>query len=406
MFEAIEQLTREETELRHSKLKKLFGTKNPNASGMLIFSSLNIYYLTGIFTNGVLYIPMNGEPALMIRKGIERAKLETSLTNIMPFRSYSDITNILVDLNIPLGDTVGVEMGGITWATSNLLKSKIQGIEFTDITGLINKARAVKTDYELKKLRIAGQLHLESYEALAQKIRPLMTEREISVLTFEEFLKRGHAGLVRQTNLGGENVLGQLAVGDNSNYPVVRDSPAGSIGGHPCTPYLGSNAKWEKNSLLLVDLGFSYQGYITDKTQTYWAGSKNSVPDAIKKAYDICVEIHDRTAAALVPGATPEEIWQLSLEIAKKAGMAENYMGTGGNQVKFLGHGIGLTLDEYPPIANKFTDPFEAGMLIALEPKMGFKGIGMVGIENVFEIKDDSGAKSITGTDTDLICIE
>ncbi len=405
MFEAIEKLSLAETNLRHTKLKNLFFKKNPQANGILVFSSLNIYYLTGVFANGLLYIPAEGEAILLLRKGIERAKLETSLSKIAPFRSYAELSNILADFGTSLGQVIGVEMGGITWSMANNLKSKIKDVEFIDVSSFINRARAVKTEYELIKMRIAGQRHLESYEALAQKIRPFMTEREIAIQTFEEFLKRGHAGLVRNTALGGENVLGQLGVGDNSNYPVPRDSPSGSIGGHPATPYLGHNTKWEMHTPLLVDLGYSHEGYITDKTQSYWAGSKNSVPDLIKKAYDVCVEIQNKSAECLVAGAIPEEIWQKSLEIAKRANMAENYMGTGGNQVKFLGHGIGLSLDEFPPIANKILEPLEVGMLIALEPKMGFKGIGMVGIENVFEITEQK-AVSITGTDFELICIE
>ncbi len=405
MFKAIEQLNLEETILRHIKLKKLVTAKHPEACGIMVFSALNIYYLTGIYTSGILFIPIQGEPILLLRKGIERARLETSLANIDTFRSYGDLANIFEKYGIKLDKVLGIEMAGITWAMSNMLKAKLENFEFIDISPFINRARAVKTEYEIIKMRIGGQKHLESYDALAQKLCHQMTEREISVLTFEEFLKRDHAGLIRNNALGGENVLGQLGIGDNSNYPVTRDSPSGSVGGHPATPYLGSEQKWEKNSLLMVDLGFSYQGYITDKTQTYWSGSKKSVPDNIRKAYDICVEIQNRASDLLVDGAIPEHIWQKSLEIVKKAGLEEHYMGTGGNQVKFLGHGIGLALDEFPPIANKIVEPLQKNMFIALEPKMGFKGIGMVGIENVFEITQD-GAKSITGTDFELICIE
>ncbi len=405
MFEAVERLSLEETSLRHARLRKLLSAKSPAVRGVLVFSQMNIYYLTGIFTSGVLWIPMQGEAVLWLRKGGERAKLETSLKNIYDFTSYGDLLPFFAEHGIGLGSAVGVEMSGLTWAMSNKLRAKLKNIEFVDITNLINKCRSVKTEYELQKMRIAGQRHAQSYEAFSAKVKHGMTERELSILMFNEFLERGHAGIVRSSSLGVENVLGQLGVGDNSNYPIVRDSPSGSVGCHPATPYLGGETKWEKHSLLMVDLAFCYEGYASDKTQVYWSGSKKSVPDEIKRAYDFCVEVQNTAANTLIAGELPERIWQKSFEMAKDAGYSENYMGFGGNQVKFLGHGIGLCLDEYPPLANKFVEPLEVGMLIALEPKLGLKGLGMVGIENVFEITEH-GAKSLTGNDFEMICID
>jgi Xaa-Pro aminopeptidase len=57
--------------------------------------------------------------------------------------------------------------------------------------------------------------------------------------------------------------------------------------------------------------------------------------------------------------------------------------------VKFLGHGIGLEIDELPVLARGFKQPLEAGMTIAIEPKFTFPGIGVVGIENSYLITDD-----------------
>jgi Xaa-Pro aminopeptidase len=77
-------------------------------------------------------------------------------------------------------------------------------------------------------------------------------------------------------------------------------------------------------------------------------------------------------------------------------------MGFGGRRVQFLGHGIGLEVDEMPVIASGFDEPLEEGMTIALEPKKGIEGVGMVGIENTFVVTP-GGGRPITGRDRGLI---
>ena len=79
-------------------------------------------------------------------------------------------------------------------------------------------------------------------------------------------------------------------------------------------------------------------------------------------------------------------------------------MGFGARKVKFLGHGIGLTIDELPVIANGFDEPIQEGMVFAVEPKKGIPKIGMVGIENTF-IVTPTGGRNITGNHPGLLLV-
>jgi len=74
-------------------------------------------------------------------------------------------------------------------------------------------------------------------------------------------------------------------------------------------------------------------------------------------------------------------------------------MGFGTNKVSFLGHGIGLVIDEYPAIASKIRIPLEKNMIIALEQKKGLEGNGLVGIENTFLVTEHGGEKLTIGLD-------
>ena len=67
------------------------------------------------------------------------------------------------------------------------------------------------------------------------------------------------------------------------------------------------------------------------------------------------------------------------------------------NGCKFLGHSIGLTMDESPVLARGFEEPIRAGMTFAVEPKIALEGIGLVGCENTYEVVSDGPARSLTG---------
>ena len=79
-------------------------------------------------------------------------------------------------------------------------------------------------------------------------------------------------------------------------------------------------------------------------------------------------------------------------------------MGYGGRCAGFLGHGIGLQIDEYPAIAKGFDEPLVEGMVIALEPKRGVSGVGMVGGENTYLVTS-GGGKSLTGNHPGLMLV-
>ncbi|WP_147821278.1 M24 family metallopeptidase [Salidesulfovibrio onnuriiensis] len=407
MFESLAQIPVEELQRRHDACRKHLESVAPGAGGLLIFSRLNIYYMTGTMGQGVLWLPMQGKPVLMIRKGIERARLESGLGNIVPFKSYSDMPGIAAEVGCPFPKRIAAIMSGLTWNLGMLLQAKLGDYEFVAGDHALTLTRAVKSEWELRTMRLCGERHHCSlFELIPRRIRPGMTEREISHVCWQVFFENGHQGLLRMQAHGEEAFLGHVSAGDSGNYPSSFNGPLGVRGEHPAIPLMGYAGKaWNAGEPLALDIGFVVDGYQTDKTQVYWAGAESSIPDNVRRAHGFCIEIQNSVAAMAKPGVTPEELYLFSQSEAEKHGFAEGFMGLGDNKVPFLGHGIGLNIDEYPAIARKFTQPLEAGMALALEPKVGIEGVGMVGVENTFEVTD-SGAKSITGDDFSIVCVE
>lgn len=397
----------EELKTRWEKCRRFLREFSPDAGGLLAFSRLQLYYLTGSLVNGAVWIPLDGEPVLFVRRSLERARIESAVKNILPFKSYKHLAPLAKEAGSPLTEVVGVESAGLTWQLGEMLTSRVNGVRFISADKALSFSRAIKSEYELEIMRRTGERHHHAlFNVLPTKIRPGMTEREISHIIWNVFFDLGHQGMMRMQSYGEEIFLGHVSAGDSGIYPSSFNGPLGLRGEHPSSPFMGNAAiRWEKGTPLSTDVGFVLEGYHTDKTQIYWAGSKTSIPAEVLSAQSFCEDMQALAADMLKPGTTPEEIYLAVLQEAEKSGFSEGFMGLGESKVPFLGHGIGLAVDGFPPIAKGFDMKIERGMVFAFEPKQAIPDVGMVGVENTFEVTAD-GCRSITGDNFDLICVE
>ncbi|MBU4377580.1 MAG: M24 family metallopeptidase [Proteobacteria bacterium] len=407
MFEAIARIPAEELARRHAALRKHLEAVAPKAGGILVFSRLNIYYLTGTSGQGVLWLPLLGEPVLMLRKGVSRARLEAGVRHIVPFKSYSELPGLCADAGSPMTPVLAAVMAGLTWQLGTLLAAKLSAHTLVSGDHAMALAKMVKSEFELEIMRRCGDKHHRSlYDILPGRIRPGMTEREVAHHAWAVFFEHGHMGILRMQAHDEECFLGHVSAGDSGNYPSSFNGPLGLRGEHPAVVLMG-NAKtvWQPGQPLMLDIGFQIEGYHTDKTQAYFAGPVSAIPDAIRRAHDFCIEVQDWVCDKAKPGVTPAELYAGSLDMAKRRGFAEGFMGLDDNQVPFVGHGIGLTIDEFPAIARGFDLPLEPGITLAVEPKQGVRGVAMVGVENTFEITA-TGARCITGDSYEMVGVE
>lgn len=391
---------------RWDRCRKLLQQFIPQAQGLLVFSRLNIYYFCGSFANGVFWLPTSGDPVLLCRRGEERAKIESPMPHIYPFTSYRDIASILADAGSPLPKLVAAEMNGLSWALANSLTKHLPDRQFVPADKIISMSRAHKSKWELSFLREAGRRHARCLtEILPQFLHEGISELAICHKISEIFYAEGHLGILRMENYGEEVFLGHVSVGESANYPSVFNGPVGLRGVHPAAPHMGSaEVRWTAGKPLIIDNGFTLAGYMTDKTQVYWLGEKETIPVTAREAHDFCISLQDQIVELLRPGTLPSAIWNHCLERVERSEWNDGFMGLGKNKVFFAGHGIGLAVDEYPVLARGFDLPLEEGMTLAVEPKIGIPGFGMVGVENTFEVTPEGG-KSLTGEEFDILTV-
>ncbi|MGA1861909.1 Xaa-Pro peptidase family protein [Deferribacter thermophilus] len=387
---------KDELQRRLKMFKETMNKFAPEWELAVFFDKINIFYLTGTMQNGTLFIQRDDKPYFFIRRNFDRALAESEFENLVPIKSFRDINQYITHLP----KTVHISKDSTPISIFERFNSyfNFEKVESLDLA--INYTRSIKSEYELEFIVKAGEIHRITKEDIVPKLLVEgMTEFDFARLLLNEMLKIGHHGITRIKSFNGELYLGNICFGENSNYFNSFDGPGGLKGVCPAVPLFGNReTRLEKNMLVHVDTACGYMGYYTDKTQIYYTGK---TPNKVIDIHKQCVAIQNKVAEMLKPGITPQEIYN-NIMAELDNDFLNGFMGYKSNQVKFLGHGIGLNVDEFPAIAKGFDIPLEENMVIAVEPKKSIDGIGMVGIENTY-IVTKNGGKCITGTNYDII---
>lgn len=366
---------------------------------IVIISKINQYYLTGTMQDGMLFIPREDQAQYWVRRSFERARDESLFPAIYPMESYKDAARAFGSFP----SEVYLETEFVPLAMLQRIQKYFPFHSIKSVEPVITWVRAIKSEYELALMRESGRIHQKVLEQkIPEMLREGMSEAELALQLYSILIQEGHQGVSRFGMFDTEMLLGHICFGKSSIYPTYFNGPGGNYGMGPSIPSFGSRENRLKNGdLVFIDIGCGVDGYHTDKTMTYVFGG--DLPEEAIQAHSKCVQIQNRIAGMLKPSTTPELVYKTIMD-SLDADFLRNFMGFGSRRVKFLGHGIGLLIDEAPVIAEGFREPMQEGMVFALEPKKGIEDIGMVGIENTF-IVTAQGGECITGNHSGLLRI-
>jgi len=370
---------------------------NPGWELAVVFSKINLYYFTGTMQDGMLLIPRDDGAVFWVRRSFERAENESFFDDIRPMKSFRDA----VARYSHLPETIYLETEAVPVALLARFQKYFPCFNIQALDVQIAKIRAVKSSYEIACMERSGRIHQHVLEEMVPELlREGMNEAQFVTQLFSVLIEEGHHGVTRFGMFDTEMIVGQVGFGESSLYPTCFNGPGGCYGMSPAVPLIGSRERrLKKGDLVFVDIGCGVDGYHTDKTMTYMFGK--SLPDDVIAIHHQCVEIQNKMASLLRPGMAPSKLYDTIMQSLDQA-FLQNFMGYGSRQVQFLGHGVGLQIDEIPIIARGFDDPLMEGMILALEPKKGVPDVGMVGIENTFLVTSSKG-QCITGDNPGLI---
>jgi len=373
-----------EIDQRLDKLKLQLEKNNIGAA--LMIQRADLFYFSGTVQQAHLFVPAEDEPILMVLKSLERARAESPLRRIVPLDSPKVAPEILTKSGYDLPQTIGMELDVLPANSYFYYKRLFEGKNIVDISHLIRRTRAIKSTYEIDIMRRAAILSDRVAARVPELLREGITELELAGLVEAEARKRGHQGIVRMRLWGSEIFYGHLMAGPSGAVPSFLASPTGGTGASPAVAQGPSFRPIQRHEPVLVDYVFGLNGYYSDHTRIFSIGE---LPDDLMAAHTAMLDVQALIQKAAKPGVKSGDLFDLALERTRELGYGQHFMGVGKERIRFIGHGIGVELDDYPFLAAGQKLELQKNMTLALEPKLIFPEKGVVGIENTHRVTEN-----------------
>jgi Xaa-Pro dipeptidase len=362
------------------------GMARQGLDGLLLVAAADVVYLAGTAQSGHLVVPAEGEPWLGVRRDLDRAVAESALERVEPLRSLRGLPDALAGAGLGGRVRLGLELDVLPAASYLRYRDLLPEADLADAMPAVWAARSRKTPWELERIRRACAQVDAAFARAPEILRP--GRRECDALSDLGHVLRedDHEGALRFRGLDGDLFFGQVLGGPSAAVPGPADTPL-SGGGLSSAHGRGPGRRTLRaGDAVVVDLSGLVEGYCSDETRTFFVGE----PDPhLRAALEVCRRALAACVERLVPGTPSTALYDTGLEVAEEAGLGEHYMGHGPARVRFVGHGIGLEVNEPPYLARGREEPLAEGNVVAVEPKLVFPGEGAVGIENSYLVTAD-----------------
>lgn len=371
--------------------------------GAIIVQRADLYYFSGTAQNGWLIVPAaeEGEPVLAVSRSQARARTESPIGRQVPFGSPRDLPALLAAAGLSGATRLGLELDVLPVRDWFRLKDLQPGVELADVSMAIREQRAVKSEWEIGQHEGAAGILARVYREVPDILRA--AEREIDACAAVEgsLRRHGHQALIRIRRFNMELAGVTLVSGPTASAPQPFDGADGQVGLYPPVPSSGGERRLRSGEPVMVDLVAGYNGYIVDQTRIFCLG--RLADDELRDAHRLALDIEAGAARQLVAGAPCGPIYAEAHARAQASPFAAGFMGWGENQVSFLGHGVGLELDELPILTGRSRTTLAPGMMVAVEPKFFFGDRGGVGVENTWVVTGGAPRNLTAATPSDIV---
>ncbi len=367
--------------------------KKLGADGCLLSVDVNLYYVTGRIFNGYFYLPVEGSPWFFVKR-------PNNLTGEQLENIYKpeQITEIFATRGIPMPEKLLMESDELTYNEYLRLQKVFNPKETGNATALLRSVRTIKTPWEIEQFRISAKIHTKTYAEIPECFRPGMTDLEFQYEIEKRMRKNGSMGVFRTFGSNMDIFMGSVLAGDNAETPSPFDFALGGGGVNEALP-IGANGTLLKEGIaVMVDMAGNYTPYTTDMTRVFSIGK---LPELAYKAHKVSLHIQEEIMKISKPGTSCAELYNIASAMAEKENLSQYFMGTK-QQAKFVGHGIGIQINELPVLTPRSKELLEPNMVFALEPKFVIPEVGAVGIENSF-IVTETGLEKLTCAEEEII---
>ncbi|MHB9145960.1 MAG: M24 family metallopeptidase [Symbiobacteriia bacterium] len=371
---------REEFDRRLGNLRA--GLEQAGLDAALLLDPADLVYFTGLGLHGQLLVPRERDPIYLVQINWARAKAESWVADVRPSLGLKTVRETLSELGLA-GAALGVELDVLPAAQTDRLKETLKPGRVGNISSLIWGLRSVKSAAELAVMEQAGRISAANFARFRELTRPGVTEVELFAAMQQNEME---LGADQGAHIRAWNSLlpyGVVLSGPNtamiSGYWMTMTGPGPSA----AQPYGTGRRRLEPHDLVILDRVVSYQGYVVDEARTFVLGE----PDARQQEYRTALEtVLDAAISAVRPGAPVLAVYKEALRAATEAGIADVFMTRAEYDFEYVGHGVGLEMDEGPLVTPRAEMTMVPGMTLALEPKVIVPGWGGLTMEETVAV--------------------
>jgi Xaa-Pro aminopeptidase len=378
------------------KIKKVQAAiKEMGMDACLLSVDVNLFYMTGRIFTGYYHLPAERQPFCFVKR-----PNNMSGEQIVQIRKPEQIAEYLQSAGIALPRKLLLETDEIPYNECIRLQALFQMPEIGNATTLMRQVREIKTPWEIAQLRISAQKHAEAYAKIPSCFRQGMTDIEFQIEIERQMRLNGSIGVFHTFGSNMNVFMGSVLAGSNAEAVSPFDFALGGNGLTPFCPFGANGTLLEQGITVMIDMAGNFTPYMTDMTRVYAVGK---LPDIAYRAHRVALDIQEEFMQVARPGFPCAELYQKALVRVDKEGLTGYFMGTG-QQAKFIGHGIGLQINELPVFSSRSKEVLLPGMTFALEPKFVIPGTGAVGIENSLLVTE-TGIEKLTLFEEEIISL-
>lgn len=364
-----------------------------NIEGCILTTAVNVFYMTGMVYNGYYYLPIEGQPVHFVKR-----PEDVSFDNTIYIRKPEQITDELKNLGRSIPQSVLIETDVISFGECSRLLNTFGLKEAANASTLMRKVRSAKTEFELEQVRLCARKHEAVYKMIPSVYKDGMTDIEFQIEIERLMRLHGSLGLFRSYGENMDIYMGSLLTGENAEAPSPFDFALGGAGTSPILPLGASGQKIKKGNTIMVDMAGNYTPWMTDMTRVFSVGK---TLDLAYRAHQVSIEISNKVMDIAKSGVSCAELYNIAMEAVVKNNLEPYFMGTK-QQAKFVGHGVGLEINEPPVLTPRSKELLEPNIVFALEPKFVIPEVGAVGIENTYLVTQD-GLEKLTILEEEII---
>lgn len=378
--------------IRIARLQKLIVEQGLDA--ILVATTVNTLYLSGEIYQGLLVVPASGSPIHLVRRPQQLCGSSSRLTNAHPIRKVEQLSGCV---DTTKWQRIGLELDELSYSEVLRLQKLVPEAEYISCSLMLRTARMIKSPLEIERIRQTARCHIEVYKQIPSLYKQGMTDLDLQIEIERAMRLGGSTGIFRTYGATMEIFMGSLIAGGNAEEPSVYDFAMGGAGS-PALPLGANGTKLQEGMSVMIDMAGNYSEYLSDMTRTFSVGK---LSDEAYRLHELSRQMHREIMDKARPGTSCSELYNASLAMAEEAGALPHFMGTK-QQAQFVGHGLGLQINELPVLTGRSRDVLQTGMVIAYEPKFVLPNIGAVGVENTYLVTEN-GVENLTPLTEEII---